>query len=391
MALCNAFGVIAHDEPGKVTFVPISGSGSGNADIDDSFELADDNGSEGMVRPIHSVEVTSDGSTEMGKMSYDRLTLVRYQQPIINNPMFQLNADINISFYFFKCLTGEFSPINEDFESVSNPTQGAYLISWNHELKEKEVGDIRLVLLKGGSVNVTLFEHGVSNTQCLLGIKMKDGGFFDLVDTNGGSYFNLTVAISMNGHYCNGTSWQASFCTMTSDIKNGLATFRLPNIPGSHPIIVTIYRPNGLAEERILSIEELKLKKLPTTSADAMIEAPWYNIREETGMTFKSSGHGTGDENVGCKFSYAVRDTNLINVAGIGMDSIIDAGHPTNFGSMFNSQKRLKLKFRIRSGASVNGMYKTLYHYYNSNSWHVLAIELHPWDDEATLTLQTMN
>ena len=388
-AVCNCFGLIAHDEPGRLIFSKFDNDNnyylyidSGGAvtlrqfasyyDLDAEFENRSADNSESTVLPLNKITIDYEGDdVKDARLTYDYFTKVAGTILVSGWSMVKCtNRD--------GCLTSDqliSNPIINSDGRMSPSYGTAFIACGNDQLTEQ-------ILCQGPSYSPNnLFKWTIPNW-CGRGGRIKfkvlsGWGIHELegLPVNPG----LAVYLSCGSYkydFSNNGWGPTSYAKQFSVYGDFEIAFTAPPIEA--PLVMEVFCTSRAGTEVVISIQNLRIE-----ANDSLVGA-YLDISRDLKKVIQgtpSPEEGSIDATLGRAFS---QYSNHVNVSG-------NIGQNPQYNYLKSAQNRLIISGALMSNGSpkaLNGEYLRKVKFWNANwRWKIIATAFEPREDKWTLTL----
>ena len=391
-AVCNAFGLIAHDEPGRLVFskfdnsnnyyLHINGSGtvsvytlSGDYDLDAEFENHSADNAESLILPLNKITIDYDGDdVKDARLNFDHFSkstsgvgisitgwdIVKCtcrdgcltSDQIVSNPSINSNGNMaSNGVAFIACGADD---LTEQIFVQSPAGSPSNIFKWIIPDWSGKSGRIKFKVFGGGGIN-SLRDNDV---QLGLSIYLSCGDFkYDFLNQYWGS---------------------TSYAKQLSGVGEKEVVFSAPTI--NAPLIMEVYITSFYATDPCFSFQNLRIEA-NTSKVGAYLGLESRDLKQVI-QGSPSPEDGSIDATIGRVFS---QYTNYI----YSTDNNI--GQNPQYNYLKSAQNRLVILGALMSGGSPTAllspyMKKTTF-WKSGWKWKIIAIAFEPREDLWTITM----
>lgn len=388
-AVCNCFGLIAHDEPGRLVFSKFDNSNnyylrinsggtvsvgtlSGNYDLDAEFENRSADNSESIVLPLNKITVDYEGEdVKSASLNFDYFSKAAGTIMLSGWSMAKCtNLD--------GCLTSDQLISNPVINSDgrTSPSYGtAFIAAGTDQLTEQ-------IFCQGPSASPkNMFEWTIPNW-CGRGGRIKfnvKGGWGIHLMVEDLQYVELSIYLSCGNYKFDFVNYGWGNTSYAKQISGG-GDFEIPFTmpPIEAPLVMEVFCTNFFSSEGVISIQNLRIE-----SNDSPLGA-YLDISRELKEVIQgtpSPEEGSIDATLGRAFS---QYSNHVNVSG-------NIGQNPQYNYLKTAQNRLIISGALMSGGSPTAllspyMKKTTF-WKSGWKWKIIAVNFEPREDLWTLVL----
>lgn len=391
-AVCNAFGLIAHDEPGRLVFskfdntnnyyLYINSSGtvsvntlSGDYDLDAEFENHSADNAESLILPLNKITIDYDGDdVKDAKLNFDHFSkttsgvgisitgwdIVKCtcrdgcltSDQIVSNPSINSNGNMaSNGVAFIACGADD---LTEQIFVQSPSGSPSNIFKWIIHNWSGKSGRIKFKVLGGGGIN-SLRDDDV---QLGLSIYLSCGDFrYDFLNQSWGS---------------------TSYAKQLSGVGEKEVVFLAPTI--NAPLVMEVYITSFYAIDPCFSFQNLRIEA-NTSKVGAYLGLEDRDLKQVIQGT-PSPEEGSIDATIGRVFS---QYTNYIYSPGTNL------GQNPQYNYLKTSQNRLVISGALMSGGlptALYGEYLRKVKFWNANwRWKIIATAFEPREDLWTITM----
>lgn len=390
-AVCNAFGLIAHDEPGRLVFskfdndnnyyLTINSGGtvsvgtlSGNYDLDAEFENHSADNAESTVLPLNKITIDYEGEdVKDARLTYDYFSKAAGTILVSGWSMAKCtNLD--------GCLTSDQLISNPVINSDgrTSPSYGtAFIAAGTDQLKEQ-------IFCQGPSRSPNnMFKWTIPNW-CGRGGRIKfkllaGWGINDLSETAEGSGLAFAIYLTCGSYKFNFSNYgwgDTSYAKQISNAGDKEISFSAP--PIEEPLVMEVFCTGILSSEVVISIQDLRIE-----ANDSLVGA-YLDMSRDLKKVIQgtpSPEEGSIDATIGRAFS---QYSNYVNVYG-------NIGQNPQYNYLKSAQNRLIISGALMSSGSPTAllspyMKKTTF-WKSGWKWKIIAVKFEPREDLWTLVL----
>lgn len=388
-AVCNCFGLIAHDEPGRLVFSKFDNDNnyyltidSGGAvtlsqfasyyDLDAEFENRSADNGESTVLPLNRITIDYEGDDVKDvRLTYDYFSKAAGTILVSGWSMAKCtNRD--------GCLTSDQLISNPSINSNGrmSPSYGtAFIAAGMDQLTE-------MIFCQGPSASPNnLFEWTVPNW-CGRGGRIKfkvlaGWGIQQMVDNPEGVGLSIYLTCGNYKYNFNTNGWgNTSYAKQISGGGDFEISFTAP--PIEYPLVMEVFCTNFFSSEGVMSIQNLRIE------ANSSLVSAYLDISRDLKRVIQgtpSPEEGSIDATLGRAFS---QYSNYVNVSG-------NIGQNPQYNYLKSAQNRLIISGALMTNGSPTALlnaYLRKVKFWNTNwRWKIIATAFEPREDKWTLTL----
>jgi hypothetical protein len=387
-AVCNAFGLIAHDEPSRLVFSKFDNSNnyyltinsdgtvsvgtlSGNYDLDAEFENHSADNAESTVLPLNKITIDYEGEdVKDARLTYDYFSKAAGTILVSGWSMAKCtNRD--------GCLTSDQLISNPVINSDgrTSPSYGtAFIACGTDQLTEQ-------ILCQGPSYSPNNLFKWIVPDWCGRGGRIKFKVLSGWNIALGGDAGDPGLAVyltcgSYNYNFSNNGWGPTSYAKQISGNGDFEISFAAP--PIEYPLVMEVYCTSRLSSEVVISIQNLRIE-----ANDSLVGA-YLDISRDLKRVIQgtpSPEEGSIDATLGRAFS---QYSNYVNGSG-------NIGQNPQYNYLKSAQNRLVISGALMSGGSPTAllspyMKKTTF-WKLGWKWKIIAVNFEPREDLWTLVL----
>ena len=388
-AVCNCFGLIAHDEPGRLVFSKFDNSNnyyltidsggtvsvstlSSYYDLDAEFENRSADNGESTVLPLNKITIDYEGEdVKSTNLNFDYFSKAQGTIMLSGWSMVKCtNRD--------GCLTSDQLISNPSINSNGrmSPSYGtAFIACGSDQLTEQ-------ILCQGPSYSPNNLFKWIVPDWCGRGgrIKFKLLSGWGIHELDGGAGDpGLAVYLTCGSYKYNfsNNGWgSTSYAKQLSGSGEKEIAFTAPPIEA--PLVMEVYCTSRLSSEVVISIQNLRIE------ANETLVGAYLDISRDLKRVIQgtpSPEEGSIDATLGRAFS---QYSNYVNVSG-------NIGQNPQYNYLKTSQNRLIISGALMTNGSPTALlsaYLRKVKFWNANwRWKIIATAFEPRDDRWTLTL----
>lgn len=389
-AVCNCFGLIAHDEPGRLVFSKFDNSNnyyltinkggtvsvgtlSGNYDLDTEFENHSADNIESMVLPLNKITIDYEGEDVKDvSLTYDYFTKAAGTILISGWSMVKCtNLD--------GCLTSDQLVSNPSFNNVGNGDMSSNGVAFIAVGTDNLTEMIYTQAPSGSPSN--LFKWIIPNWCGKSGrLKFKiyaGNGIANMTDSEG--HIELSIYLSCGSYKFDFSNYGwggTSYAKQLSGVGDKEITFSAP--PIEEPLVMEVFVTSYYSISPCFSFQNLRIE------ANESLVSAYLDISRDLKKVIKgtpSPEEGSIDATIGRAFS---QYSNYVNVSK-------NIGQNPQYNYLKTAQNRLVISGALMSSGSPTAllspyMKKTTF-WMSGWKWKIIAIAFEPREDLWTITM----
>ena len=380
-ALCKAYGWMVHDTPDALVFTDwnyeypyrecpvadlddMSGEttytgveGGDIIDVADCFDYCDDEATESVVMPIHTITKNFDGDT-MDQIAF---------------PFDRMRLETSDDTYTYK--TAELAPVGPEISGMVVP---GYVDSNGKTQAGVSPCVIGTLTLATRCLTWTCPNGGYSDGTTMFTWNIyehPEGDMFISIPMTWGPDINHLANEQHSFKFravCTCGNW-IHYATILVDQDSTGGRIYLTNVPRRGVLSIEFMHAadNGMEVGMVYCITDMILKRNPDE---------FHDYITDTSTERKITGNNASnlDDNINMPMSYELDNSGLIG------DDVYTGLQ--NYNYLLQSQNRLQAKFLEK--ALPDNLYIPLWEYWVTGwHWRMIAVAFHPWDDMYQLTL----